>query len=320
MPDPEPMPPATPKTWFLAAAIAASLAASGLAAAWLLRGTAGSPVPVTLYVADRQGMFLVPAPTTLALRGAPQQCGAQLFDALRSPPAEAGVSAIPSDARWVEGAYAGTQWRVTVSLAQAPGSTGERLLVGSLVRTLLGAVRGAREVRLALTDREGRPLPSQHLDLSTPLTLADVGNQLPSGQGGLVRTTLWWAGKDGGDLVPVQIALSGDAGLPPQDALERLVAGPGAEAGRFLGPVVPKGLQLRWGSLVNGVAHVDLGGPLPAGADAERLVKAVVLSLTEFPEVRAVQFLHGGQRAGVRLGNRDLATPLTRRDVAPEAP
>jgi spore germination protein GerM len=312
------MPLASHRPRFLPAVVAASLAALALAAWLWLRAVAGTPVPVTLYVADRQGMFLVPAPTTLKLRTTPEQAGAQLFEALRQPPADSGVSPVPADARWVEGSYASGQWRLTVALAQAPGSTGERLLVGALVRTYLGAVEGAREVRLTLTDAQGRPMPSQHLDLGTPLTLADVGNQLPSGAGGPVRTTLWWAGKEGGALVPVQVSLGGDAGLPPQDALERLAAGPGAEAASFLAPVVPQSLQLRWGSLVNGVARVELGGTLPTGPDAQRLVTAIVLSLTEFPEVRAVQFVRSGQPLAARWGTINMAEPVARRDVGPE--
>ncbi|MEB3330741.1 MAG: GerMN domain-containing protein [Candidatus Sericytochromatia bacterium] len=300
------------------AAGAASLAACALVA-WLgLRATGGTPVPVTLYVADRQGMFLVPTPATLVMKTSPERAGAQLFEALRQAPGDGGVSAVPDDARWVDGTYAAGRWRLTVSLSQVPGSTGERLLVGALVRTFLGAVPGAREVRLTLTDREGHPLPSQHLDLGTPLTLSDVGNQLPSGAGGPVKTTLWWAARDSGALVPVQVSLGGDAGLPPQDALERLTAGPGAEASAFLAPIVPGGLQPRWVTLAGGIAHVELGGPLPAGAAARRLVAAIVMSLTEFPEVRAVQLLMGGKPVAARLDALNLAAPVARRDVMQE--
>ena len=294
-------------------AAAAFLLAVALVAglAWL-RGNGGTPRPVTLHLADRQGVFLVPAPVTLSLPTEPALAGPLLLEALRTPPAEAGLSPVPPDARWVSGTFTTPRWHVTIALKQAPGTTGERLLIGSLVRTLLGFEPSAREVQLSLVDAEGRPLASQHTDLSTPLTLADVSNQLPSATQGPVRTTLWWPGKDTDSLVPVQVSLSGDAGLPAQDALERLVAGPGAEASPFLRPVVPPGVHPRWISLVEGTATVDLGTGLPSDGAGSRLVEAIVLSLTELPEVKRVRFTADGAPLARRLGPYDLAQPVAR--------
>lgn len=314
------MPLATHRIRIALAALFTALLFGGTFAWWQLRPSRETPRPVTLHVADRQGVFLVPAPVTLSLPPEPAEAGPQLLEALRHPPAEAGLPPVPPDARWVSGTYAAPAWRVTIAVGQAPGSTGERLLVGSLVRTLLGFVPGAREVRLSLVDGEGRPLPSQHLDLSSPLTLADVSNQLPSAGAGSLRTTLWWLARDSDALVPVQVSLSGDAGLPAQDALDRLVAGPGEDAGAFLRPVVPAGVQPRWGGLVEGTATVELGGELPVGAAGIRLVEATVLSLTELPEVVRVRFTVGGQPLARTVGPYDLARPVSRPSPAPDRP
>lgn len=303
----------TRSPWPLIAA-GALLGGVVLAAALRLVGPAAeAPRPVTLYYADAQGMALVPVTARLDAPAEPAAWARAMFERLRAPGEAKLVAPLPAEAKLVEAAWAPPRWTLGVQLAQTPGSTDERLLVGALVRTFTAGWPGAKEVRLKLVDAQGRPLASQHLDLSAPLTVADVANTLATGPGGSgVKGTLWWPAKDGGALVPVQVELAGATGIPPRDAFERLVAGPPAEAAGFLGPVVPGGLAPSWLTLDGGTARIELGGALPAGAPAERFVEAVVLTLTEFPDVTAVQFVQAGEPVDRAVGPFRLAGPVAR--------
>ncbi len=304
-------------------AVGALIGAGALATAVGVFGPASEPArPLTLYYADAQGMVLVPVTASLAAPRDPAAWAQAVFERLRKPTDAKLAPPVPADAKLIETAWAAPLWTLGVQLAKPPGSTDERLLVGALVRTFTAGWPGAREVRLKLLDAQGRPLASQHLDLSAPLTVADVANTLDTGPTGSgVKSTLWWPSKDGGTLVPVQIALTGGTGIPPRDAFERLVAGPPAEAGSFLTAVAPQGLQAGWASLDDGVARIDLAGALPDGEPASRFIEATVLTLTEFPDVRAVQFLHGGRPIDRAVGPFKLSGPVARPAgaAAPEA-
>lgn len=289
-------------------------------ASWLLAPQADPVRQVTLYYADSQGMVLVPITASLSAPSEPAAWARTVFETLRGPRGDKLAAPLPADAKLLEAAWAAPRWTLGVQLARPLGSTDERLLVGALVRTFTGGWPGAREVRLKLLDAQGRPLASQHLDLSAPLTLADVANTLEAAPGnGGIKSTLWWPAKDGGTLVPVQIALTGGSGIPPRDALERLVAGPPAEAGGFLAGVVPPGARPAWVSLDAGVARIEVGGKLADAEPARRFVEATVLTLTEFPDVRAVQFLLGGRPPEQAVGTFKLSAPIARPVGAPEA-
>lgn len=304
-------------------AVGALIGAGALGTAvGLLAPAAEPPRPITLYYADTQGMVLVPVTAPLAAPRDPAAWAQAVFERLRKPEGGKVVTPVPPDAKLVETAWAQPRWTLGVQFARPPGSTDERLLVGALVRTFTAGWPGAREVRLKLFDAQGRSLPSQHLDLSVPLTVADVANTLDAGPAGAgVKSTIWWPSKEGGALVPVQIALTGGTGIPPRDAFERLVAGPPAEAGTFLAGVAPPGAQPSWASLDGGVARIELAGTIADNEPARRFVEAVVLTLTEFPDVKAVQFLHGGRPIDRAVGTFKLSGPIARPAgaAAPEA-
>lgn len=271
------------------------------------------PKPVTLYYADAQGMALVPVAARVAAPEEPGAWAGAMFGRLQKAEDAKLVAPVPADAKLTEAAWAAPRWTLGVQLAKPPGSTDERMLVGALVRTFTAGWPGAKEVRLKLVDAQGRPLASQHLDLSAPLTVADVANTVPGGPGGSgVKSTLWWPAKDGGALVPVQLDLAGGTGIPPRDAFDRLVAGPPAEAGGFLAPVVLKGLAPSWVTLDGGTAEIELGGALPDGEPAKQFVEAVVLTLTEFPDVKAVKFVLAGKPVDRAVGPFQLSGPVAR--------
>jgi hypothetical protein len=293
----------------------ALLGAGALGSAWYWLGppTAPAAKPVALFYADAQAMFLVPVETPLAPAADAAAWASAVFARLQAPSGGALQPAVPPGAKLRLASFAAPRWSLTVEAPQAGGSTAERLMVGALVRTFVAGWPGAREVKIALVDAAGRPLPSQHLDLSAPLTVADVANTMDAGPvTSGVRSTLWWPSKDADALVPVQLPLEGGTGIPPRDAFERLVAGPPDEARAFLRPVLPPGVTARWASLDAGVAGLELAGELPTGEPGRRFVEAVVLTLTEFPDVRAVLFLQGGQAIDRQVGPFALGAPVPR--------
>lgn len=295
--------------------VAGALAGSGLlgAAWWLGKPAAVQPQAVTLYLADTQGMYLVPVETRLAAPTDPAAWANAVFERLRTPGTPRLVAPVAADAVLAEATWTPPRWTLAVKLARAPGSTDERMLVGALVRTFTAGWPGAKEVRIKLMDAAGQPLASQHLDLAAPLTVADVANTLDAGAATSgVKSTLWWPSKDGGALVPVQLTLTGGTGIPPRDAFERLIAGPPAEAASFLARVVPAGASPRWVSLEAGVARVELAGSLGKGDGDRPLVEATVLTLTEFPDVQAVQFLEAGRPISRVVGPFQLGAPVSR--------
>jgi hypothetical protein len=213
----------------------------------------------------------------------------------------------------VDASWASPQWTLTVKLPSTSGTTTETLLAGALVRSYVDSYPGAKSVRLRLLGDDNKPFAAQHLDLAEALTPADFANQGDAAPAtSSVSATLWWKTKGGADLVPVKLPLAGGSGIPPRDAFEKLLAGPPAQAASFLEAVAPKGLAARWAKLDGDVAQIDLDADLPAGADGERFVKATVLTLTEFPSVKAVRFWRHDAPASGSAGAFDLSKPIPR--------
>lgn len=272
--------------------------------------------PLVLHFGDAQGMYLVPVQVAPETPTTPGGWANGIFDRLRTAPRAGLVAAVAPDHKLIDATFAGERWNLTVEVGEPPGSTTERMLVGALVRTFVAGWPGAKEVQLKLVDGKGKPLASQHLDLSVPLTAADVANTAAAGDapgGAAVKTTVWWPMKDGGTLVPVQLELKGATGIPPRDAFERLTQGPPAEAGSFLATAVPPGAKPAWSTLeAEGVAAIELGGELPGDARGTRFIEAVVLTLTEFTDVKAVRFTQSGKPIARTVGPFRLNAPVAR--------
>lgn len=276
----------------------------------------GAPTEVALYAADSQGLFLVPYRQSVALPPLPQAWAQRAFEQLQKRVPSPYVAALPAHAKLVAATYTAPHWRLVISLQESLGSNGERLLVGALVETFLAGWPDAKDVHLTLLDTNQKPLTGAHTDLSRPLTRGDVANQLAGEANyGPLKATLWWPTRDSHDLIPVQVSLAGVTGVPPRDAFERLLRGPDAESGKFLGKLGVAADALRWGRLEGGIVTLDWQGAVPLPPERAEDLRAVVLSLTEFPEVTAVQFLHRGIPLTQRLGPWNLATPLRRSDL-----
>ncbi|MDB5099998.1 MAG: Germination-specific N-acetylmuramoyl-L-alanine amidase [Cyanobacteria bacterium RYN_339] len=290
------------------------LLAGGTGGAWWY---AHRPVHqhLSLYYADPQGRVLVPVEQDVDFErpDAPGPWAQALFQKLATAPQASLIPAVGSRMTLVDAAWSPPQWTLTVKLPSTSGTTTETILAGALVRSYVDSYPGAKKVRLHLVGDDNKPFAGQHLDLSEALTPAEFANQSEAAPGASsVSATLWWQTKGGGELVPVKLPLTGGSGIPPRDAFEKLLAGPPAQAATFLEPVAPKGLVAKWAKLDGDVAQIDLDADLPKDAAAERFVKATVLTLTEFPTVKAVRFWRHDAPAAGTAGPFDLSKPIAR--------
>lgn len=81
--------------------------------------------------------------------------------------------------------------------------------------------------------------------------------------------------------------------------------------------IFPKNATIRSVTVANGLATVDLGGSITknfvgGSTGEELLVGSVVDTLTNFPEIRRVQFLVDGREIETLSGHMDLSVPLER--------
>lgn len=113
------------------------------------------------------------------------------------------------------------------------------------------------------------------------------------------------------------------ADMPDVQALMALWEGP--REGEGLDSAIPEGVSSVDLQVENGLATLDLSKEFregfPQGAFGNLAIYAIVNTLTEFPEVEAVDILIEGQ-AVETLGEISLAEPLTRNEdlIAPEGP
>lgn len=152
----------------------------------------------------------------------------------------------------------------------------------------------------------GRPSGSAGEDPVTP----------GSGQGE-VALLLYFADSQAMYLLPEDRTVS--AG--PDDTYETLVvkeliAGPKVEGH---GRTIPEGTKLLSLEIVDGVAYVNFSKEMQTnhwgGSTGEMFtIYSIVNSLTESPNVKAVQFLIEGQRVESLVGHADTTKPIERRD------
>ncbi len=81
--------------------------------------------------------------------------------------------------------------------------------------------------------------------------------------------------------------------------------------------IFPKNAKLNGVTFKDGTAYVDFGSSITknfvgGSTGEELLVNSVVDTLTEFPEVKRVQFLVEGEEIETLAGHMDLSAPLTR--------
>lgn len=110
---------------------------------------------------------------------------------------------------------------------------------------------------------------------------------------------------------PVSMPASGQTEADMSDLLKRYLDGPPGP-GQFL--AFPERSGLRAAFLVDGLAVVDLTGPVRSGGGASTetaRVYGIVQTLhANFPEVKSVRLLVDGQEVDTLLGHLDLSRPL----------
>lgn len=127
---------------------------------------------------------------------------------------------------------------------------------------------------------------------------------------------VYFASEDGTKLVATTKPTAQDAPDKYAAAIQTLLAG-SKESGVVT--VIPVKTKLRSVNVENGVAYVDFSGELVknfnGGSTGEiMLVGSIVNTLTEFPEVKAVQILINGAKVETIAGHMDLSEPLRRFD------
>ncbi|MGI6604699.1 MAG: GerMN domain-containing protein [bacterium] len=114
-------------------------------------------------------------------------------------------------------------------------------------------------------------------------------------------------------LLPVNAWVTANGDLP-RHAIDKLLAGP--TDGELLKSPLPVKAVVRDLYVKNGIACLDLGGEIVEKSEElawQRILDSIVLTLTEFPEIDAVQILLDGQVVD-NAEAAQLKEPLTRPD------
>ncbi|MCL6580082.1 MAG: GerMN domain-containing protein [Firmicutes bacterium] len=136
------------------------------------------------------------------------------------------------------------------------------------------------------------------------------------GEGEIVAR-LYFGDKEAMWLLPEDRTVKADPGKTyEQVVVEQLIAGPKLE-----GHVrtIPEGVQLLSLEIVEGVAYVNFSKEIQTkhwgGSTGEMFtIMSVVNSLTESPNVKAVQFLVEGKRVESLVGHADTTKPIERNE------
>lgn len=296
-------------------ALLVALLVGGLGGAWWLniRGFSlkGGERPVTLYFLDAMGMYVVPVDVRLALPGSRELALETALNAVGSAPAGL-MSPMSSGSMVKVDSLHDGRAEISVRLGGiAPGGGGEQLLASAMVRTA-GSVEGVQEVLLKLLDSNGHVLPSEHMDLSQPLSPTDPGmeNLYLGGEG--LAVTIYYRLPRTSYLVPVRVPLpKGREGEPLVGSFELLMAGPPAELSSFLTTSVEPKTELRWNGTAGNVAQL-LWKNAPAATPSPLTLRALALTLTESGQLKGIQLKREGLPLTGLSGSFDLNRPVSR--------
>ena len=124
---------------------------------------------------------------------------------------------------------------------------------------------------------------------------------------------LYYPNEDGSKLVAVRRTVKiGEGKDKYTAAIESLMSEP---QGQFT--VIPQKTKLNSVTVKNGTARIDFSAELRknfvgGSTGEEMLIGSVVDTLTEFPEVKAVEFLIDGKKIDTISGHSDLSTAIQR--------
>lgn len=269
-----------------------------------LRWSFGRRAAVQVYFPDRSGQWLIPV-----ARSVREATPAAALAELAAGPAPGGglAPALPPDWRVAAVSLQGDTAHVALATggtgAPAPGTAVEGAPAGvsdvaaALAATLRAAAPQVNHVALTVDGRTDGRFPA-----ANPLN----GGRAPDA--GEEAVTLYYL--LGGRPLPVPAGLPAGPDLPRR-TLEHLLAAP-APGGV---PWIPPGVSLEGFAVRRGVAHVrlrlspDLASLVEAGVwNFAPYYMGVVYTLTQFPDIRKVQFEFAGLTA---LALRQCRTPLS---------
>lgn len=272
------------KRWFGAAIATAIAVAIGLMAfQWF-----PWPQEIEFYYADPQATFLVPVTQKVAFPHSTLKAIPTVLEGLSHAPK--GLTPLVSKQSNPKLSLQDRTANVTLQTATYGGGL-EQLMASALTKSLC-QLPGIQQVGLTLSDSQGNPLESEHLDLSEPFRPDAPENEntwLTDGS----PTKVYWATPDQHFLVPLQVSLT-DAAKPIESTWEILLAGPRAIDCSQLAPSIPSGIKLTWLGLTEGIAHVGVENQKLPKPQWEITQRAIVLTLTEFRSIHGVQFQGSG--------------------------
>lgn len=295
--------------------IVASLAAALVAASSIgcapSRGAWGDregASPATIYLYTDDMAYIVPVTVDLRRDRAVREAARLVVEwpgggALRSP--------FPEGSRLRSVEVDGTVARVRASIGDgALDESGIARAMEALAWTLTGFPE-VKRVSLVAGATEMGPAPR-------PPFINHVG---PKAWDCSMKVVLWFAYR-GAYLVPVTRFVPRSA-FPHVSAMQQLIAGP--PDGATLARTIPDGMALLSLSVEGGTCTVDMSArsatARPAGGAMEDLaLQSIVLTLTEFVDVRAVRLLIGGKSDAGLGGHVILDAPVMRGTINPTYP
>ena len=157
---------------------------------------------------------------------------------------------------------------------------------------------------------------SSSVQQNTPVN-KDAGNKEDKSSVGEITIKVYYPNEDGTKLLAVTRKVRTDKDTDKYTAaMKSLLSGTTAK-GQVA--IIPKAARLRGIKVENGTARVDFTQELvknfSGGSTGESmLVGSIVDTLTEFPEIKAVQILVNGKEVETIAGHMDTSVPMKRMD------
>lgn len=282
---------------------------------WTRLDQPGRPYWIETWYTDPGYQFLVPVPRQVTPEHAKGAPAAQVgLDLLRHAPPGL-VSPLPPGTTARLASTRGAEAIVEVRLPRAVGSGEERLIVGSVVRTVVGTP-GIDKVRVRMAGSANQPMVSMHEDLERSFSASspEVRNSWDGETG--TRITAWFRLKGTEYLVPLDM-VSPIPDRPLEGTIRALGAPPPGGSSILERTVMPEaGLEFA-GSPASGSYRVVWTYPdRPDDSwDRVRLVSATVLALTEGGRAATVEFRSPAGQIARKMPHFRLADPISRDDV-----
>ncbi|ATW26387.1 GerMN domain-containing protein [Candidatus Formimonas warabiya] len=259
---------------------------------------------VLVYFATPDGKNLVPV--TLSINPTKEAAKVAVEKLLAGPENDFSSGTIPEETKLLDIYLQGRTGYVdlTEEITKIPKEKAEQA-VNALVLTLTEFAQ-VDDVQILVA---GQIVPKLGpVDISKPIKRPNLINAY--GEPGEDGVKVFFSDANAMYVVPVTV--KGDKKNLPLSALKRLIAGPPEESGLF--PTIWPGTSVKNLQVEDGVATVDFNAKVlgyGGGTTAESmLVNSVVLTLTQFENIEAVQFLVEGKKMEYFPEGTDVSSPI----------